>query len=82
MKIKQKKKKRNEKKRLFGILSFCKIISLKIIIFLQKNRDRENIEHRRLGFQLSRSSMAREHLREGEDKDVERSKVNKTTIST
>lgn len=77
MKIKQKKKKRNEKKRLFGILSFCKII-----IFLQKKRDRENIEHRRLGFQLSRSSMAREHLREGEDKDVERSKVNKTTIST
>lgn len=45
MKIKQKKKKRNEKKRLFGILSFCKII-----IFLQKKRDRENIEHRRLGF--------------------------------
>lgn len=34
-----------------------------------------------IDFQLSRSLMAQEFL-EGEDKDIERSKVNKTTIST
>lgn len=34
------KRKRNEKKRIFGILSLCKNI-----YYFCKNRDRENIEH-------------------------------------
>lgn len=38
MKIKQKKKKRNEKKRRFGILSFCK----NYYIFAKKERSREH----------------------------------------